>query len=361
MRSKLALWAAVLFPLFIGCEGKPVAKTTGPEEKASKGNSATAETYDSLTGVVKIEGSSTVGPISAKAREDFNVKYPKVNVSVGEQGTSNGFASFIRKEIDIADASRPIKPAELEKCVAADIKFYELPVAYDGLTFVVNKQNEFCKRLTLDQLKKIFRADIAVKTWSELDPSWPAEKIDIFAPGINSGTHEYCMEILVGKEKITMRADEQITLSEDDKQLVAGVVGEKFGIGFFGYSYYESSKSKLRAVPIVNSKGEAIEPTALTIENGTYEPFSRPLFIYVNSNSYDRAEVAEFTTFYLKNAVEIVKQAQCIPLPVDLLEKATQIVESAATGTRYINEDGTAAHGPVREMLNRNPSNGKAK
>ncbi|MEQ1903063.1 MAG: PstS family phosphate ABC transporter substrate-binding protein [Pirellulaceae bacterium] len=361
MRCKLAFWAALLLPLFIGCEGKPVAKNPGTGSKTAAGNTAANSVNESLTGAVKIEGSSTVGPISAKAREEFNVKYPKVNVSVGEQGTSNGFASFVRKEIDIADASRPIKPAELEKCVAGDIKFYELPVAYDGLTFVVNKENQFCKQLTLDQLKKIFRADMAVKTWNELDPSWPAEKIDIFAPGINSGTHEYCMEVLVGKEKITMRADEQITLSEDDKQLVAGVSGEKFGIGFFGYSYYESSKNKLRAVPIVNSKGEAIEPTITTVENGTYEPFSRPLFIYVNSNSQDRAEVAEFTTFYLKNATDIVKKAQYIPLPAELLEKAMQIVESGATGTRYINDDGTSAHGPLRDMLNRTPNNGKAK
>jgi phosphate transport system substrate-binding protein len=169
------------------------------------------------------------------------------------------------------------------------------------------------------------------------------------------------MEVLVGKEKITMRADEQITLSEDDKQLVAGVAGEKFGIGFFGYAYYESSKDKLRAVPIVNAKGDAIEPTFTTIENGTYEPFSRPLFIYVNSNSQDRAEVAEFTDFYLKNATEIVKKAQYIPLPGELLEKARQFVESGATGTRYIKEDGSAAHGPLSEMLARTPNNGKAK
>jgi phosphate transport system substrate-binding protein len=333
----VVLWAGCLLA---GC-GNPAGSTPATTAAGSSGNT-------DLAGSIVIEGSSTVEPISVKAKEEFNKQYPSVNISVSGQGTGNGFKALAKKECDVADASRPVKLKELNECLAAGLEFVEIPVAYDGLTIVVNKKNDFVDKLTIEQLTKIFRQDMAAKTWKEVDPAWPDEQITIYAPGIASGTHDYFMEVIGKDSGIGMRDDtDHITKSEDDKLLVTGVKGEPFSIGFFGFSYFEASRNELRAVPIVNAAGEAVAPSLQTIESGQYEPFSRPLFIYVNTQSWKRAEVREFVDFYLANVVDLVKQAGYVPLPADIYKQARNRLDKSQTGTHYLDADGHKRAGGI--------------
>jgi len=305
-----------------------------------------------LSGNVNIQGSSTVQPISNKAKEMFNEANPKVNLSVGGEGTGNGFKALAAGECDISGASRPIKKKELDKVNAAGIKFIEVPVAYDGLTIVVNPQNDFIKSLNVEQLKKIFREDYAAKTWKEVDPTWPDEKISLYIPGSASGTFDYFREVIGKKDKKTLRSDEQVQDSEDDKMLVTGVKGEKYAIGFFGYSYYEANKNELKAVPIVNPKTEkAVTPSIETIKSGDYAPFSRPLFIYVNTKSYERLEVEEYVLFVFENLSKIVEEAGYVPLPEAVVTAAQDNVDAGNTGSHFIDDKGEKRSGAVESVF----------
>lgn len=321
--------------------------------KSGAGNTSggTTASGSNLSGSIVIEGSSTVEPVSLKAKEGFNKQYPNVNISVSGQGTGNGFKAMAKKECDIADASRPIKPSELDSCREAGQEFYEIPVAFDGLTIVVNKKNTFVDKLDVAQLAKIFRADMAAKTWNEVNPAWPNEQITIYAPGIASGTHDYFMEIIGKGADVGMRSDDHTTLSEDDKLLVTGVEGEELSIGFFGYSYFEANRKELKAVPIVNSAGEAVMPGIDTIESGVYEPFSRPLFIYVSSASYERAEVREFVDHYLADITDIATEARYVPLPAEVYKRARTNLDKGLTGTHYLDEAAKKREGGVSEVF----------
>jgi phosphate transport system substrate-binding protein len=296
----------------------------------------------SLAGSLVVEGSSTVEPIAIRAKEQFNEQHPQVAISISGKGTGNGFAALIKGEADIASASRPIKHEEFLNAQAAKVSYYELPVAYDGLTFVVNRSNDFVEQLTLEQLKKIFSEGQAVTNWNEIDSGWPAQPITIYAPGIASGSHDYFVE-MIGQG---MRSDERTTLSEDDKLLVRGVKEDKYSIGFFGYPYYLAEKDSLKVVKIVDKKGAAIEPTYETILAGTY-PFSRPLFFYVSENSYQRMEVSEFVGQYFENAAEVVKQAGFIPLPDEIYLQCIDRLEAGkkGTGTHYLDANGATRSG----------------
>ena len=345
------LYAAVLLSFFIalasGCE-KP--SSNGGKGSGKSGSAGKTETSN-LSGSVSIEGSSTVEPISNRAKEKFNAGFPNVNIAVSGQGTGNGFKALGSKECDVSDASRPIKQKELDTCKAAGVQFYEVPVAYDGLTIVVNNDNDFVKELTVEQLKQIFREDTAAKTWKEVNDAWPDSKISIYAPGIASGTHDYFVEVIGKKDKKGLRADGQTMLSEDDKALVTGVKGDKFGIGFFGFSYYEANKDELKAVPIVNpGSDKAVMPSMATIESGEYAPFSRPLFIYVNTESYQRAEVKEFVDFYLENIVDIVKDASYVPLPKSIYDSAKAHIAKDLSGSHYLDAEGNKREGSVTEV-----------
>jgi len=226
----------------------------------------------------------------------------------------------------------------------------EIPIAYDGLTVVVNKENDWVKQLTVDQLKQIFREDFAVKTWKDIDPSWPDHKISIYAPGIKSGTHDYFVEVIGKKDGKKLRSDEQTSLSEDDKQLAIGVKGDKYAIGFFGYSYYEAAKNDLTAVAIVNPKsGEAVLPSPQTIESNNYAPLSRPLFWYVNSESLQRAEVREFVDFALENISKVVTEAGYVPLPSSVYAAAQAHIEKGLNGPHFFDAEGKERHGPLTE------------
>lgn len=339
--------------LICGCGGDGKKVADGKSGGTGSGDGISAEEKANVTGEIKIEGSSTVEPISNQAKQGFNSEYANVVISVGGQGTSNGFKSFTKGETDISDASRPIKQKELDGCRENKVEFYEVPVAYDGLTFVVNKENEAVNELTIDQLKKIF-VEGGVKTWKEVDPSWPDEPIHAYIPGGGSGTYDYASEILTTKNVNSIRNEADIvTGSETDNVLVDGVKKDKFGIGFFGYAYYESNKNDLKAVKIVNPDGKAVSPSMTTIESGEYAPFSRPLFIYVNKNSLDKIQVELFVNYYLENGKKLAEDAKYVALPQVFYDAAMKNMEDGIIGTHFLDENGGKRSGSLTDVFKR--------
>lgn len=260
-------------------------------------------------GNIRIDGSSTVFPISEAVAEEFGKKSPKVRVTVGTSGTGGGFKKFVVGEIDIADASRPIKQSEADEAKAKNISFIELPIGIDGLAVVVHPSNTFLKSITREQLKKIWEPGSKIQKWSDLDPSFPKEKIALFGPGADSGTFDYFTEAVVGKARAS-RTD--YTASEDDNVLIKGVSASKFGLAYFGHGYYMANKSRVKALSVDGGKGP-IEPTDENVASGTY-PLSRSLYIYVNAASLARPEIDDFVKFYLDTAKDVVHQTGYLPL-----------------------------------------------
>jgi phosphate transport system substrate-binding protein len=263
--------------------------------------------------IIKIDGSSTVYPITEAVAEEFQ-KSTKVKVTVGESGTGGGFKKFCRGETDISDASRPISQKEMDACKEAGIQYIELPIAYDALTVVVNDKNDWVKSLSVDELKKIWGPGSSVKNWKDVNPAYPDKKMGLYGPGTASGTFDYFSEAINGKSK-AHRTD--YTPSEDDNVLVQGVTGNVGGLAYFGMAYYEENKDKLRAIPIsAKTGGPAILPSVQTVEDGTYQPLARPIFIYVNATAAAfKPEVKAFVNFYLENAPTLVKEVKYVPLP----------------------------------------------
>ena len=304
----------------------------------------------SLKGTIKIDGSSTVYPITEAVAEEFKTVAPGVRVTVGISGTGGGFKKFTVGETDISDASRPVKKAEIDLAKQNSIEFIELPVAYDGLSIVVNKANYWVDHLTLDEIKKIFVEGGGAKTWKDLRPEWPDRAIKIYSPGTDSGTFDYFKEVVAG-EKGSIRSD--MSVSEDDNVLVKGVAGEESAIGFFGCAYYFENKDKLKIVPIVNPKtSTAVEPNPTTIEDGSYAPFSRPLFIYVSAKAAERPEVQAFVDFYLKHVPQLAGDVGYVRLPVEVYNKAASNFKTRKPGTQFLNDKGEAVHGPVTKVYN---------
>ncbi|MBV6411463.1 MAG: Protein SphX [Rhodocyclaceae bacterium] len=265
--------------------------------------------------VVRIDGSSTVYPITEAVAEEFQkAEKNAVKVTVGISGTGGGFKKFCRGEIDIADASRPILKQEMEACAAAGIRYFELPVAFDALTVVINPKNAFIKQMTVEELKKLWEpgAQGKVTRWNQVNPAWPDAPIKLFGAGSDSGTFDYFTEAVVGKAK-SSRGD--YTASEDDNVLVQGVTQDANALGYFGYAYYAENTAKLKAVPVVNPKGKAVAPSMDNVINGSYEPLSRPIFIYVSEKAYQRAEVKKFVGFYLKHGAKLSREVKYVPLP----------------------------------------------
>jgi phosphate transport system substrate-binding protein len=265
--------------------------------------------------MIKIDGSSTVYPITEAMAEEFQ-KIGKVKVTVGESGTGGGFKKFCRGETDIADASRPITTKEMDACKEAGIQFIELPIAYDGLTVVVNGKNDWVKSLSADDLKKIWNSGSSIKNWKQINPAYPDKALALYGPGTASGTFDYFTEAINGK-KGASRTD--YTPSEDDNVLVQGVSGNTGGMAYFGYAYYEENKDKLRVIPIAaKAGGTPVMPSPETVKNGTYQPLSRPLFIYVNATAAAfKPEVKAFVNFYLENAPKLVQEVKYVPLPAE--------------------------------------------
>jgi phosphate transport system substrate-binding protein len=289
---------------------------------------------------VKIDGSSTVFPITEAVAEDFQKsKKGAVRVTVGISGTGGGFKKFCRGETDISNASRPITKSEMADCKAAGITYLEMPVAYDALTVVINPKNTFLKSATVAEMKKLWEpgAQGKVTKWNQINPSWPDAPVKLFGAGADSGTFEYFTEAIVGKAK-SSRGD--YTASEDDNVLVQGVSRDVNAIGYFGYAYYAENRDKLKALPIVNDKlGKAVEPSGETVVNGTYQPLSRPIFIYINAKSAAKPEVKEFINYFNKNADKLVKEVKYVPLPAKAYSYNTETLGKMRVGTKFGGEN----------------------
>ena len=290
------------------------------------------------TAVIKVDGSSTVFPITEAVAEEFQKqKRGQVNVTVGISGTGGGFKKFVRNEIDIADASRPILTEELAQAKANGIEYIELPIAFDALTVVVNNQNDWVTSMTVADLKKIWEpaAQGKITHWNQVRPEWPNEKIALFGAGADSGTFDYFTEAIVGKAKAS-RGD--YTASEDDNVLVQGVEGNKYALGYIPYAYYAPHSNRLKAVGIEWEKNKVTGPVMPSPENvlaGTYNPLSRPLFIYVNRKSLDKPAVKEFAEFYLKNVGTLAKEVKYLPLPENAYQMATDRLAKMQAGSVF--------------------------
>ena len=301
---------------------------------------------DDLKGAVRVDGSSTVFPISEAVAEDFGKTAPAVKVTVAVSGTGGGFKRFCKGETDISNASRPITRSEAAACGDTKIEFIELPIAYDGLCVVVHPSNDWVKHLTVPQLRRIFGSTDTARKWKDLDPTWPDRTIRVFSPGTDSGTYDYFSEVVVGKEG-KMRSD--MSVSEDDNVLVTGVAGERDAIGFFGYAYARENASRVRAVPVDGGKGP-VKASDETITDGTYTPFSRPLFIYVNRASAAMPQVAAFVDFQLGQGADLVKEVGYTPLPASLLDRARTNWKARRTGTQFLDAAGEKRHGPLADL-----------
>lgn len=302
--------------------------------------------------LVKIDGSSTVYPITEAVAEEFQkAKKNAVKVTVGISGTGGGFKKFCRGETDISDASRPILEKEMADCRAAGIKYIELPIAFDALTVVVNPKNDL-KQITVAELKTMWapEAQGKVMTWDQVNPAWPAKPLKLFGPGADSGTFDYFTEAVVGKPK-SSRGD--FTASEDDNVLVQGVSRDAGGLGYFGFAYYVENKDKLKAVPVVNSKGKAVMPSLENVMNGSYEPLARPIFIYINAKAAERPEVKEFVEFYLKEGAALVKEVKYVPLATEEYKHALDNFGKRKTGTAFGGQMEVGVQ--VADLLKREP------
>jgi phosphate transport system substrate-binding protein len=301
--------------------------------------------------IVKIDGSSTVFPVTEAVAEDFQkAKKNQIKVTVGISGTGGGFKKFCRNETDISGASRPILKKEMDDCKAAGVEYFELPVAFDALTVVINPKNTFIKQLTIAEMKKMWEpsAQGKVTKWNQVNPAWPDAPMKLFGPGADSGTFDYFTEAVVGKSK-SSRGD--FTASEDDNVLVQGVSRDVNGLGYFGFAYYVENRDKLKAVPIVNEKGQPVLPSFDAVIAGTYTPLARPIFIYVNAKSLDKPEVKEFVEYYMTHGAKLAKEVKYVPLPDAAYRTAWEHVTKGKKGTVF---GGIAEVGiTIEELLRR--------
>lgn len=297
--------------------------------------------------IVKIDGSSTVFPITEAVAEDFQIaKRGAVRVTVGISGTGGGFKKFCRNEIDIVNASRPITHTEMIACQQEGVQYIEMPIAFDALTVVINPKNTWSKTITVDELKKIWEPDAQGKIthWNQINPAWPDKKIKLYGAGADSGTFEYFTEAIVGKAK-SSRGD--YTASEDDNVLVQGVASDMYALGFFGFAYYIENSKKVSAVAIDNGNGGVL-PSAATVENNSYKPLSRPIFIYVNAKSTEKPEVNELVQFYMKNAPELVTEVKFFPLSREVYNLNIEHLNKKKTGTVF---KGTGTNIKLEDIL----------
>ena len=302
-----ALGASATLPLLAACQPQ------AGEEAIEAGNGAppAVEEAAGLKGDVKIDGSSTVFPISEAVAEEFMKVHRNVRVTVGVSGTGGGFKKFCLGETDISDASRQVKANEMDACAEKDIQFIELAVAFDGLSVMVNPDNDFVDHLTVEELNKIWEPESKIDNWKDVRPGFPDLALKLYGPGTDSGTFDYFTDAINGEEDAS-RPD--YTQSADDNVLVQGISGDKNSLGYFGYAYYLENTDKLQLVAVDEGAG-CIEPSNETINDGSYSPLSRPMFIYVNKASLDRPEVKAFVEFYLDNAAALAEEVGYVALP----------------------------------------------
>ena len=308
-----------------------------------------------MAAVIQIDGSSTVYPITEAVAEEFQIENKgKLRVTVGVSGTGGGFKKFCRGELDLVNASRPIQKLEMEICAAAGVKYFELPIAYDALTVVVNPGNSFLSTITVDQLKQIWAPESqgTITRWNQIDPSWPDAEFTLYGAGSDSGTFDYFTEAVVGKAKAS-RGD--YTASEDDNTLVQGVAQDPNALGYFGYAYYAENQAKLKALAIAPAAGVAgVLPSAESVIGGSYVPLSRPLFLYVSDNAYTRPEIKQFVDYYFANVAKLAAEVQYVPLPADAYRVIAKHVADGKLGTVFNGEPATAI--TIEDLLKREVS-----
>jgi phosphate transport system substrate-binding protein len=266
---------------------------------------------DGLSGTVRIDGSSTMYPISEAIAEEYLGVQPNVRVTVGVSGTGGGFKKLLAGETEINNASRMITTAELAALAASGERILELPIAYDGLSVVVNAKNDWVDYLTLDELNSIWQSGSQIKTWQDVRAGWPDERIELYGPGADSGTFDYFTERVNGSSQ-SSRAD--FSASEDDNLLVQGIAGDRFALGYFGFVYYFENRDVVRLVPVDSGMGP-VAPSAETISSGQYSPLTRPVFLYVSETALARPEVADFVEFYLDNLNQLLPEVGYFELP----------------------------------------------
>ncbi len=317
-----------------GCGSKHKAAAEAGGGPSAKGAGAPAEAAE---GTVTVDGSSTVFPITEAVAEEFQ-KTSKHRVTIGVSGTGGGFKKFCQGEVAVTGASRPIKPSEVELCRKNGVEYVELPVAYDGLAVLVHPKNDWVEAMTVEELKKLWapEAQGTITKWSQIRAGWPDKEIHLFGPGVDSGTYDYFTKAVVGKEHAS-RGD--YTSSEDDNVLVQGISTDPLALGFMGFAYYVENKDKLKLVPIddgndANGAGP-IAPSAETVSNGTYQPLSRPIFIYVSKKAAGRPEVGSFVDFYLANAAKLAAEVGYIPLPDKAYTLAKKRFADKVTGSIF--------------------------
>lgn len=285
--------------------------------------------------VVKIDGSSTVYPVTEAVAEEFQKANKGLKVTVGVSGTGGGFKKFCRGETDISNASRPISASEMADCKKIGVEYFELPVAFDALTVVINPRNTWLKQATVAELKKMWEpaAQGKVMRWNQINPTWPDQPMKLFGAGSDSGTFDYFTEAIVGKSK-SSRGD--FTASEDDNVLVQGVSGDVNALGYFGYAYYAENTNKLKALPIVEKDGKpAVSPSAETVIAGTYQPLARPIFIYINAKSLAKPEVKKFVDFYMTQGAKMAKEVKYVPLPAAIYTSNIKHINDKKLGTIF--------------------------
>ena len=302
---------------------------------------------DGLAGTVRVDGSSTVFPITEAVAEEFMRDHPGARVTVGVSGTGGGFAKFVRGETDINDASRAIKASEAQQAAAAGIEYIELPVAYDGLAIVVHPDNDWAECLTLDELRRIWEPGSEVRSWREVRPSFPDRPLKLYGPGTDSGTYDYFTAAVSGEEGAS-RAD--FTASEDDNVLVQGIAGDEGSLGYFGLAYFEENESRLKLLGVDAGSG-CTKPSARTVQDGRYQPLARPEFIYVNRASAADSAVAAFVRFYLEYAAPLAEEVGAVPLSDTAYAMVTDRFERRTTGSLFGGEGGVQVGTRVAEVL----------
>ncbi|MBW4506121.1 MAG: PstS family phosphate ABC transporter substrate-binding protein [Scytonematopsis contorta HA4267-MV1] len=339
LAQKICRASVLIIALVLGvgaCSRNQTSDTTSkfPQVLGEAENVSYRETGSQLSGEVKVDGSSTVLPISQVMAAEFQKANPGVKITVGVSGTGGGFKKFCSGETDITGASRPIKTVEMQQCQQNKVEYIELPVAFDGLSVVVNQQNNFVQCLKVDELKKMWEpaAQGKVTSWNQIRSSFPNQPLQLFGPDAESGTYDYFTEAIVGEEA---KSRSDYTSSKDDNNLVQGVASNPNAIGFFGYAYYLKNRNRLKLVAVDSGYG-CVKPSSQTIADSSYQPLSRPVFIYVKKSAANRPEVKAFTNFYLtpENA-NLVLQVGDVPLPNITLRGAKSRLSQGRTGTVF--------------------------
>lgn len=291
--------------------------------------------FKNYKGKIKIDGSSSVYPLTEAVAEEFRTINPDIKIMVGVSGTGGGFKKFLREEIDISNASRPISKSEIEQATKNGIQYIEIPVSYDGMAIVVSPKNTFVDYITVSELKKIWAPESQnkVTTWKQVRSSWPDQPLNLYGAGTSSGTYDYFTLAINGKAKAS-RGD--YTASEDDNVLVQGVSSDPNSLGYFGLVYYEENKDKLKLIPVkATDDAEAIYPNDSTVQYGKYQPLTRPEFIYVNVKAAQKPHVKQFIKFYMDNAASLAKEIGYVPLPPEVYQLSYNRFLNGKTGSIF--------------------------